>query len=98
MSAAVCSPIIAILPNYGKSQGAALCQVLGATSPARLGLSRRRTNITTPRTLVFVVRSHSRRRIVTVNVTAHSTAAWTAQHLPGAWPRDTASRFVMRAS
>jgi putative transposase len=30
---------------------------------------------------VFVVLSHDRRRIVHVNVTAHPTAAWTAQQL-----------------
>jgi len=31
---------------------------------------------------VFVVLSHDRRRIVHVNVTAHPTAAWTAQQAP----------------
>ena len=46
--------------------------------------------------LVFVVRSHDRRRIVHVNVTAHPTAAWTAQQLREAWPGDTAPRFVIR--
>ena len=43
---------------------------------------------------VFVVLSHDRRRIVHVNVTAHPTAAWTAQQLREAWPWDTAPRFV----
>ena len=42
---------------------------------------------------VFVVLSHDRRRIVHVNVTAHPTAAWTAQQLREAWPWDTAPRF-----
>jgi transposase InsO family protein len=45
---------------------------------------------------VFVVLSHERRRIVHVNVTAHPTAAWTAQQVREAWPWDTAPRFVIR--
>jgi hypothetical protein len=45
---------------------------------------------------VFVVLSHDRRRIVHVNVTAHPTAAWTAQQLREAWPWDTVPRFVIR--
>ena len=45
---------------------------------------------------VFVVLSHDRRRIVHVNVTAHPTAAWTAQHLREAWPRASAPRFILR--
>jgi len=45
---------------------------------------------------VFVVLSHERRRIVYVNVTAHPTAAWTAQQLREAWPWDDAPRFVIR--
>jgi len=44
---------------------------------------------------VFVVLSHPRRRIVHLNVTAHPTAAWTAQQLREAWPWDTAPRFVI---
>jgi hypothetical protein len=39
---------------------------------------------------VFVVLSHDRRRIVHVNITAHPTAAWTAQQIREAWP-DTAA-------
>jgi transposase InsO family protein len=45
---------------------------------------------------VFVVLSHERRRIVHVNVTAHPTAAWTAQQLREAWPWDDAPRFLIR--
>lgn len=45
---------------------------------------------------VFVVLSHDRRRVVHLNVTAHPTAAWTAQQLREAWPWDTAPRFVIR--
>ena len=45
---------------------------------------------------VFVVLSHERRRIVHVNVTAHPTAAWTAQQLRETWPWDEAPRLVIR--
>jgi len=45
---------------------------------------------------VFVVLLHDRRRVVHVNVTAHPTAAWTAQQLREAWPWDSAPRFVIR--
>ena len=45
---------------------------------------------------VFVVLSHDRRRIVHVNVTAHPTAAWTAQQLREAWPWASAPRFILR--
>jgi len=46
--------------------------------------------------LVFVVLLHDRRRVVHVNVTAHPTAAWTAQQLREAWPWDSPRRFVIR--
>jgi len=45
---------------------------------------------------VFVVLSHDRRRIVHVNLTAHPTAAWTAQQVREAWPWEDAPRFVIR--
>jgi putative transposase len=45
---------------------------------------------------VFIVLAHDRRRIVHVNVTAHPTAAWTAQQLREAWPWDSAPRFLLR--
>jgi transposase InsO family protein len=45
---------------------------------------------------VFVVLAHDRRHIIHLNVTAHPTAAWTAQQLREAWPWDTAPRVVLR--
>ena len=45
---------------------------------------------------VFVVLAHARRRILHVSVTAHPTAAWTAQQLREAFPWDTAPRFLLR--
>jgi putative transposase len=45
---------------------------------------------------VFVVLRHHRRQIVHVNVTAHPTAAWTAQQMIEAFPNDTAPRWLLR--
>jgi putative transposase len=45
---------------------------------------------------VFVVLSHARRRVLHVNVTAHPTAAWTAQQLREAFPWDSTPRFLLR--
>ena len=45
---------------------------------------------------VFLVLAHERRQIVHVNVTAHPTAAWTAQQFRNAFPWDTAPRFLLR--
>jgi putative transposase len=45
----------------------------------------------------FVVLSHCRREIVHINVTAHPTAAWTAQQVVEAFPGDgTEPRFLIR--
>ena len=45
---------------------------------------------------VFVVLLHHRRRIVHFNVTAHPTAAWTAQQVIDAFPYDAAPRWLLR--
>jgi putative transposase len=64
--------------------------------PARLDRFLHRPHRHVSRLVVFVVLAHERRRIVHINVTAHPTAAWTAQQLREAWPWDTAPRFVIR--
>ena len=43
-----------------------------------------------------LVLRHARRRAVHVHVTAHPTAAWTAQQIVEAFPYDTAPRFLLR--
>jgi transposase InsO family protein len=45
---------------------------------------------------VLVLLAHDRRRIVHLAVTAHPTAAWTAQQLREACPWDSAPRYVIR--
>ncbi len=45
---------------------------------------------------VFLVLAHDRRRILHFHVTAHPTAAWTAQQLRDAFPWDTAPRYLLR--
>ena len=44
---------------------------------------------------VLILLSHDRRRVVHVAVTAHPTAAWTAQQLRDAFPWDQAPRFLL---
>ena len=45
---------------------------------------------------VFVVLSLERRRLLHVHVTAHPTAAWTAQQMIEALPEETALRYLIR--
>ena len=45
---------------------------------------------------VLVILSHSRRRVVHFNVTAHPTANWTAQQIVEAFPWDTAPKYLLR--
>ena len=45
---------------------------------------------------VFVVLSHSRRRVVHFNVTDHPTALWTGQQMVQAFPEETAPRYLLR--
>jgi putative transposase len=45
---------------------------------------------------VLLVLAHDRRRIVHFNVTAHPTAAWTAQQLWEAFPFDQAPTYLLR--
>ena len=45
---------------------------------------------------VLVILSHSRRRVVHFNVTAHPTANWTAQQIIEAYPLDTAPKYLLR--
>lgn len=45
---------------------------------------------------MLLVPAHERRRILHFGVTAHPTAEWTAQQLRGAFPWDTAPRYLLR--
>ena len=44
---------------------------------------------------VLVILAHHRRRVVHLAVTAHPTAAWTAQQLREAFPEDAAPRYLV---
>jgi putative transposase len=45
---------------------------------------------------VLVVVAHHRRRVLRFNVTAHPTAAWTAQQIVDTFPDDTAPAYLLR--
>lgn len=45
---------------------------------------------------VFIVLRHDRRHLAHFNVTAHPTAAWTAQQMVEAFPFDSVPRYVIR--
>src|SRR5262249_5321004 len=45
---------------------------------------------------VFLVLAHDRKRVVHFNVTAHPTAAWTAQQLREAFPFDQVPKYLLR--
>ncbi len=45
---------------------------------------------------VFVVLAHDPRRIPHFNVTAHPTAEWTGQQIVGAFPFDSAPKYLLR--
>jgi len=45
---------------------------------------------------VFVVLAHDRRRVLHHNVTAHPTAAWTAQQMVEAFPFDSVPKYLLR--
>jgi putative transposase len=46
--------------------------------------------------LVLVVLAHHRRRVLHFNITAHPTAAWTAQQIVDTFPDDTAPAYLLR--
>ena len=45
---------------------------------------------------VLVILSHSRRQVIHFKVTAHPTTNWTAQQIVGAFPWNTAPRYLLR--
>ena len=45
---------------------------------------------------VLVVLGHDRRRVLHFNVTAHPTAAWTAQQILEAFPFETVPKYLLR--
>ncbi len=46
--------------------------------------------------MLNIVCSHDRRRVRHFNITAHPTAAWTAQQVVEAFPWDSAPRYLLR--
>ncbi len=45
---------------------------------------------------VFVILSHSQRKVVHFNVTANPTAQWTAQQIVEAFPEESAPKYLLR--
>jgi transposase InsO family protein len=45
---------------------------------------------------VLLILAHDRRRVLHFNLTAHPTAAWTAQQVVEAFPDETAPRYLLR--
>jgi hypothetical protein len=77
---------VAVLPNVSR-------QSLLATGFDRL---LHRASDFLPVLFVFVVLGHDRRRVLHFNVTAHPTAAWTAQQILEAFPFETVPKYLLR--
>jgi putative transposase len=73
------------------------CRLCGAILPRWLAVPNvlhatlRHTALSVPAIL-----AHHRRRVVHINVTEHPTAAWTAQQVVDAFPRDESPWYLLR--